>query len=463
MEPRQDTAEKAIPGSHDTPDEFYRTTNDFREVTGMSDVTEPEQEDVFRDTSLRVLTMETFGDRAGSLQQGAPVPPASSCGFRGPSERITCPDDPQPERVWRLTPPLRTRPRGVHPGTDNGGGATTADDSNGGKSASSSAKPEKEKLSWHEWFRAVYSWTWKPIIRPPRETYDIADLGRTQFVFRGRAFVRDDLDVKNFRGQRLSCSHFRQVRQNSPMKQNCVVYLHGSSSSRLESFDVLPVLLPAGLSVFSLDFSGSGQSDGDYISLGLREQEDLRAVVEYLRSCDYVGNVGCWGRSMGATAAVFRAAQDHDLGAVILDSAYADLKMNIAEFLQNAKVNLPSFLMDALIAWVRQEVKSRADFDIFDCAAIQYAEKAVCPALFAVAADDNFVFPHHTQELHNKWGGDRLLRFFEGGHNGRRPKWFLDEASQFLADKLAEWKPPSSKDERTSLDVDEARRRAYWL
>jgi len=54
------------------------------------------------------------------------------------------------------------------------------------------------------------------------------------------------------------------------------------------------------------------------------------------------------------------------------------------------------------------------------------------------------VLPHHTQDLHNAWAGERLLRVFEGGHNGVRPAWFLEEASDFLVERLGKAGPGST-------------------
>lgn len=43
-------------------------------------------------------------------------------------------------------------------------------------------------------------------------------------------------------------------------------------------------LLKMKISVCLFDFSGSGLSDGEYISLGYYEQDDILAVVKYLKS-----------------------------------------------------------------------------------------------------------------------------------------------------------------------------------
>jgi alpha/beta superfamily hydrolase len=60
--------------------------------------------------------------------------------------------------------------------------------------------------------------------------------------------------------------------------------MHGNCSSRCGALSVLKYLLPMNITLFAFDFSGCGKSEGDYISLGYYEKEDIRIVVEYLRS-----------------------------------------------------------------------------------------------------------------------------------------------------------------------------------
>merc|ERR1712232_763109 len=101
------------------------------------------------------------------------------------------------------------------------------------------------------------------------------------------------------------------------------------------------------------------------------------------------------------------------------------------------------------------EIQERAGFDPFEVKPLQKGSAATCLALFAVASDDTFVLPHHTLDLHNSWGGERLLSQFVGGHGGRRPGWFTDEAADFLLDRLSNW---SSKGNSLS-----EKRRSYAL
>ena len=80
--------------------------------------------------------------------------------------------------------------------------------------------------------------------------------------------------------------------------------MHGNASARVEVLPQLTVLLALGVAVFAFDFAGSGKSDGDHVTLGYFEREDLLCVVAHLRATDVVSTIALWGRSMGAGTCV---------------------------------------------------------------------------------------------------------------------------------------------------------------
>ena len=71
-------------------------------------------------------------------------------------------------------------------------------------------------------------------------------------------------------GHIMKCSYFDSIFSNVPSK-SCVIYLHGNSSSRLESYQILDSILPLNLSLLAFDFPGCGLSEGDWVSLGFYE------------------------------------------------------------------------------------------------------------------------------------------------------------------------------------------------
>ena len=106
----------------------------------------------------------------------------------------------------------------------------------------------------------------------------------------------------------------------------CVIYLHGNSSSRLEALEIASYILPTNITLFCLDFAGCGKSEGEYISLGWHEREDLALIVEYLREKRRVSTIGLWGRSMGAVTALLHGDRDPTIAAMVLDSPFSNLK-----------------------------------------------------------------------------------------------------------------------------------------
>jgi len=157
------------------------------------------------------------------------------------------------------------------------------------------------------------------IIRPPRCNYEMSQLGPNTFNFCGKLFERKDFQLQNPRGLKFECSMWQPVskdRQNSVIP--CVIYMHGNSSSRLEALSTLSLVLSLGSSLFSFDFSGSGKSEGDYVSLGAYEKDDLQCVVEYLRASGNTSTVALWGRSMGAATALLHGERDPSIVIFIL-------------------------------------------------------------------------------------------------------------------------------------------------
>ena len=132
--------------------------------------------------------------------------------------------------------------------------------------------------------------------------------------------------MTNYNGLKLACSHFEPISEERVAEQlPCVIYLHGNSSSRIESFPVVNLLLPQNVSVFCFDFAGCGLSEGEYISLGVHESKDLAIIVAYIRAMKSVSTIGLWGRSMGAVTALLYTQTDPSIAGLVLDSPFSNL------------------------------------------------------------------------------------------------------------------------------------------
>ncbi|KQJ93877.1 uncharacterized protein LOC100830635 isoform X2 [Brachypodium distachyon] len=278
------------------------------------------------------------------------------------------------------------------------------------------------------------------VIRPPRSEYNPDQyLWETEFILAGRRYKRLDLELTNARGHTLKCSHYVPafIPENTALP--CVIYCHGNSGCRADANEAAVILLPSNITVFTLDFSGSGLSDGDYVSLGWHEKEDLKSVVSFLRTNKQVSRIGLWGRSMGAVTSLLYGAEDPSIAAMVLDSAFTNLHGLMLELVDVYKIRVPKFTVKMAVQYMRRVIQKRAKFDIMDLNVIKLAPKTFIPALFGHGLNDMFIQPHHCDRIHQAYGGDKSIVKFEGDHNSPRPQSYYDSVSIFFYNTL---RPP---------------------
>eukprot|EP00747_Dinoflagellata_sp_TGD_P117383 gnl/TRDRNA2_/TRDRNA2_172592_c1_seq4.p1 gnl/TRDRNA2_/TRDRNA2_172592_c1~~gnl/TRDRNA2_/TRDRNA2_172592_c1_seq4.p1 ORF type:complete len:561 (-),score=90.89 gnl/TRDRNA2_/TRDRNA2_172592_c1_seq4:170-1852(-) len=275
---------------------------------------------------------------------------------------------------------------------------------------------------------------WNLIIRPPRRRYDISRLGPKEFRLWSCTVKRLDFTLRNPRGMQLKCSHFvPHVKGNNDPKP-VVIYLHANASCRLEALQFVPLFLPLGISLFTFDFAGTGESDGEYISLGYYERDDLAECIEYLRKTGKVSAIGLWGRSMGAVTALLHADRDHSIGGMVLDSPFCNLRQLATELAQSeyVSVKVPNWLLSGALSLVRLRLKSLCGFDIDALAPDRHVGETFVPAFFIAAREDDFVSPSHAQRLFDCYNGDKELEIVEGDHNSPRCEDVTRKAVMFL-------------------------------
>lgn len=104
-----------------------------------------------------------------------------------------------------------------------------------------------------------------------------------------------------------------------------VIVIGGSNSTR---FDMLPyarLLSEGGTGVLLFDWPGCGESDGS-IGLGATERDAVRAAVAFVAQQRDVrnGRIGLLGFSVGAHHALFAAAQDTLVRALIVEGVFGN-------------------------------------------------------------------------------------------------------------------------------------------
>ncbi|XP_022845215.1 uncharacterized protein LOC111368194 isoform X2 [Olea europaea var. sylvestris] len=190
--------------------------------------------------------------------------------------------------------------------------------------------------------------------------------------------------------------------------------------------------------------TGSGLSDGDYVSLGWHEKNDLKVVVSYLRSNEKISRIGLWGRSMGAVTSLLYGAEDPSIAGMVLDSAFSNLFDLMMELADVYKIRLPKFTVKVAVQYMRRAIRKKAKFDINHLDCLQVAPKTFIPALFGHAKDDKFINLRHSETIFKSYVGDKSIIKFDGDHNTSRPQFYYDSVSIFLYNVLHPPRPLSA-------------------
>ena len=227
----------------------------------------------------------------------------------------------------------------------------------------------------------------------------------------------------------------RSSSSRSEERRPVIIYLHGNSSSRSEVIPQLGHFLALGLTVVAFDFTGSGQSEGEFVSLGYYEREDLQAVINHLRASGTVSTIALWGRSMGAATALMYGSRDPTISCMILDSPFIDLATLATELVERGKehgVHVPHIVVTMVMRMLKSSVKHEAGFNIKHISPISHAPKCFIPAMIVAGAHDDFIKKRHAEVIHARYAGDKNLVIVDGDHNSPRPRYMVQSAMLFL-------------------------------
>jgi pimeloyl-ACP methyl ester carboxylesterase len=93
---------------------------------------------------------------------------------------------------------------------------------------------------------------------------------------------------------------------------------------------VEPLLLD-GFNVCLFDFAGYGNSEGDFVTMGVEEMWDVELVIQHLERSFGQKKFVLWGRSMGAVAALLYLQkisihENHQVMSAVFDSPFHSLE-----------------------------------------------------------------------------------------------------------------------------------------
>lgn len=281
-----------------------------------------------------------------------------------------------------------------------------------------------------------YAALWKSIIRPPKDEYFEDMMGEKVFIYKGKTYIRRDYNIISKQGFLIKASFIEPDEFSRPFDDMpVVVYLHGNSSSRLEGLKVAPELLKRDINIFVFDFAGCGLSEGEYISLGWHEKDDLKIIINFIEKIPGVSKIGLWGRSMGAATSLMYAHSDERISCICLDSPFSNFP-KLARELCKRQINLPGFIVDTALSIINSTIKSKNNVDVNKLSPITYSPYTTIPGFFLHASGDELINISHSLDLFEVYAGEKSLNICEGNHNSTRQKHIIDKIGKFFTKYL---------------------------
>merc|ERR1712159_823606 len=131
--------------------------------------------------------------------------------------------------------------------------------------------------------------------------------------------------------------------------------------------------------------------------------------------------------------------RDPSIAGMVVDSSFSELEILAQELVDLARgegYTIPGFAVSIALSSIKSTGKSKANFNIEALTPIKDVDSCFIPALFSHAHDDNFIKPHHSDDIYAKYAGDKNITKVDGDHNTPRPQFFMDSAGIFLTQAL---------------------------
>lgn len=180
----------------------------------------------------------------------------------------------------------------------------------------------------------------------------------------------------------------------------------GSMDADLHTFG--PVLYATGFNTLFFDWRAHGRSDGEHVTFGVYEKEDLLGALDYLAEARGVARAGLLGLSMGAGVALIVAALTDRVGAVVCDSLPVHIQNTLAGHLTARGV--PRLLADAGARLVLVVASFRIKGNLFHTDAWRWAAHiGNTPVLLIHGDRDPLVSVDEIEQVYDRLPGPKVL------------------------------------------------------
>ena len=228
----------------------------------------------------------------------------------------------------------------------------------------------------------IFAKTWKLFTGPRQVKLPLTATPRYSF---------DTVHLKTVNGIEIEAWYSRA----DSLNHGTIILFHGMGGNKSMCVDEAREFHDWGYNVMMVDFRGHGGSEGNDVTIGVRETEEVKLAVDYLHQKGEK-SIFLWGNSLGAVV-VAKAMADYDLpvSGIIMESPFGSLQ----SFLK-AKARRLGFPQQPFAFLTTFWIGVEKGFSGFRHQTARYARRIHCPVLLQWGTDDDLINQDEIQVIY---------------------------------------------------------------
>lgn len=247
-------------------------------------------------------------------------------------------------------------------------------------------------------------------LAPPAACLNIHDKNRT--IPAQSKYKNEEWTATSSDGRHLAATHYIP---DNPGRRWAIL-VHGYGRDQRYTGDYAEVYLEHGYQVLTPDLCASGKSEGQYITMGVKEGEEIAIWANRIKAQYPDAQIVLHGVSMGAATVLMAAARDDITGiaAVIEDCGYTSAYEMFSNQL-GVIFDLPEYpIMPCVdvVSGLKTGVK------VSDAAPIRVIDRIKAPVLFIHGSADKLIPPSMMDRLYDSCRSKKKKFIIEGAGHG---------------------------------------------
>ena len=260
--------------------------------------------------------------------------------------------------------------------------------------------------------------------RQPEPDWDSeATLKQTAFaefagaIPRARQWLRDhkaeEVSVTSFDGLTL---RGQWVPAEAPIAT--ILLFHGYHSHHLNDFaGIYDYYHSIGLNLLLVRQRAHGESDGKYITFGVKERRDALSWIDFHNRTHGMDNVFLGGMSMGASTVLFAAGEElpPNVRGITADCGFSAPAEILSHIIKRDFHLPPKLVLPLLEVWAR----ILGGFSFYECSSRDTLSRAKVPILFIHGRADTFVPCYMSEVGYDSCISDKEIILVDNAEHGR--------------------------------------------